>query len=198
MDRMRKAKIKRDTTETKITMAINIDGSGKSKIASPVGFLTHMLESFAKHGIFDLEANIHGDMHVDAHHTVEDAGIVLGEAFKKALGDKRGIQRAGFWMYPMDEALATVALDLSGRPFLVWEMDFSTPAIGDFPTELFEDFFLGFVNALGANVHVKVHYGRSDHHKIEAVFKALAKSLKMACEIEPRIKSEIPSTKGKL
>lgn len=195
---MRKAKIKRDTTETKITMAINIDGSGKSKIASPVGFLTHMLESFAKHGIFDLEANIHGDMHVDAHHTVEDAGIVLGEAFKKALGDKRGIQRAGFWMYPMDEALATVALDLSGRPFLVWEMDFSTPAIGDFPTELFEDFFLGFVNALGANVHVKVHYGRSDHHKIEAVFKALAKSLKMACEIEPRIKSEIPSTKGKL
>jgi imidazoleglycerol-phosphate dehydratase len=179
-------------------MTLNIDGSGKSKIDSPIGFLTHMLESFAKHAIFDLEASIRGDMHVDAHHTVEDTGIALGEALKAALGDKRGIQRAGFWMYPMDEALATVALDLSGRPFLVWDVDFSTPAIGNLPTELFEDFFLGFTNALGANLHVKVHYGRSDHHKIEAVFKALAKSLKMACTIEPRIKNEIPSTKGKL
>ena len=195
---MRKVKIERNTTETQISMKLNIDGAGKSKIVSPLGFLTHMLESFAKHGIFDLDAKIAGDVDVDAHHTVEDTGIVLGETFKKALGDKRGIQRAGFWMYPMDEALATVALDLSGRPFLVWEVEFSTPAIGDFPTELFEDFFLGFTNALGANIHVKVHYGRSDHHKIEAVFKALAKALKMACEIEPRIKNEIPSTKGTL
>ncbi len=195
---MRKVKIERNTTETQISMKLNIDGAGKSKIVSPLGFLTHMLESFAKHGIFDLDAKIAGDVDVDAHHTVEDTGIVLGETFKKALGDKRGIQRAGFWMYPMDEALATVALDLSGRPFLVWEVEFSTPAIGDFPTELFEDFFLGFTNALGANIHVKVHYGRSDHHKIEAVFKALAKALKMACAIEPRIKSEIPSTKGTL
>ncbi len=195
---MRKVKIERNTTETQISMKLNIDGAGKSKIVSPLGFLTHMLESFAKHGIFDLDAKIAGDVDVDAHHTVEDTGIVLGETFKKALGDKRGIQRAGFWMYPMDEALATVALDLSGRPFLVWEVEFSTPAIGDFPTELFEDFFLGFTNALGANIHVKVHYGRSDHHKIEAVFKALAKALKMACAIEPRIKNEIPSTKGTL
>ncbi len=195
---MRKATIKRNTSETQIVMALNIDGRGQSKIDSPIGFLTHMLESFAKHAIFDLEATINGDMHVDAHHTVEDTGIALGEVVKSALGEKRGIQRAGFWMYPMDEALATVALDLSGRPFLVWEVDFSTRSIGDLPTELFEDFFLGFTNALGANLHVKVHYGRSDHHKIEAVFKALAKSLKMACAIEPRIKNEIPSTKGKL
>jgi imidazoleglycerol-phosphate dehydratase len=195
---MRKATIKRNTSETQIAMTLNIDGSGKSKIDSPIGFLTHMLESFAKHAIFDLEASIRGDMHVDAHHTVEDTGIALGEALKAALGDKRGIQRAGFWMYPMDEALATVALDLSGRPFLVWDVEFVTPAIGDLPTELFEDFFLGFTNALGANLHVKVHYGRSDHHKIEAVFKALAKSLKTACTIEPRIKNDIPSTKGKL
>jgi imidazoleglycerol-phosphate dehydratase len=195
---MRKTTIKRNTSETQISITLNIDGSGKSKIDSPIGFLTHMLESFAKHAIFDLEASIRGDMHVDAHHTVEDTGIALGEALKSALGEKRGIQRAGFWMYPMDEALATVALDLSGRPFLVWDVDFSTPAIGNLPTELFEDFFLGFTNALGANLHVKVHYGRSDHHKIEAVFKALAKSLKMACTIEPRIKNEIPSTKGKL
>ena len=195
---MRKTTIKRNTSETQISITLNIDGSGKSKIDSPIGFLTHMLESFAKHAIFDLEASIRGDMHVDAHHTVEDTGIALGEALKSALGEKRGIQRAGFWMYPMDEALATVALDLSGRPFLVWDVDFTTPAIGNLPTELFEDFFLGFTNALGANLHVKVHYGRSDHHKIEAVFKALAKSLKMACTVEPRIKNEIPSTKGKL
>ncbi|MEZ4744639.1 MAG: imidazoleglycerol-phosphate dehydratase HisB [Calditrichia bacterium] len=195
---MRKATIERNTSETQISMTLNIDGSGKNQIETPVGFLTHMLDAFAKHGIFDLTAKITGDMHVDAHHTIEDAGIVLGEVLKAALGDKRGIKRAGFWMYPMDEVLASVALDLSGRPFLVWDVDFSTPAIGDFPTELFEDFFLGFTNALAANVHVKVHYGRSDHHKIEAVFKALAKSLKTACEIEPRIKNDIPSTKGKL
>jgi imidazoleglycerol-phosphate dehydratase len=195
---MRKAIIERNTSETQIAMALNLDGSGKSNIQSPLGFLTHMLESFTKHAVFDLEATIAGDLHVDAHHTVEDTGIVLGEVLKAALGDKRGIQRSGFWTYPMDEALASVALDLSGRPFLVWEVDFSTRAIGEFPTELFEDFFQGFTNALGANIHVKVHYGRSDHHKIEAVFKALAKSLKMACTIEPRIKNEIPSTKGKL
>lgn len=195
---MRKATIERNTSETQISMTLNIDGSGKSQIETPVGFLTHMLDAFAKHGIFDLTAKVNGDMHVDAHHTIEDTGIVLGEVLKAALGDKRGIKRAGFWMYPMDEALASVALDLSGRPFLVWDVDFSTPAIGDFPTELFEDFFLGFTTALATNVHVKVVYGRSDHHKIEAVFKALAKSLKTACEIEPRIKNDIPSTKGKL
>ena len=195
---MRTATLKRNTTETRISMTLNIDGTGESKVQSPVGFLTHMLESFARHAVMDLETHIDGDIHVDAHHTIEDTGIVLGDALKQALGDKRGIRRAGFWMYPMDEALASVALDLSGRPCLVWDVPLTSTAIGDFPCELFEDFFLGLSNSLAANIHVKVHYGRSDHHKVEAVFKALAKSLKTACEIEPRTRDIIPSTKGKL
>ncbi|MCB0289246.1 MAG: imidazoleglycerol-phosphate dehydratase HisB [Calditrichaeota bacterium] len=195
---MRSASISRETRETRIAMSVNLDGRGESEIVSPIGFLTHMLETFARHGIFDLQANIEGDLEVDQHHTVEDCGIVLGEVFKKALGDKRGIKRAGFFIYPMDEALATVAIDISGRSFLKLEAEFSNARVGELEIELLEDFFLGFSAALGANLHIRVHYGRSDHHKIEAVFKALAKAMKSACEIEPRIADTIPSTKGVL
>ena len=195
---MRSASISRETRETRIAMSVNLDGRGESEIVSPIGFLTHMLETFARHGIFDLQANIEGDLEVDQHHTVEDCGIVLGEVFKKALGDKRGIKRAGFFIYPMDEALATVAIDISGRSFLKLEAEFSNARVGELEVELLEDFFLGFSGALGANLHIRVHYGRSDHHKIEAVFKALSKAMKSACEIEPRIADTIPSTKGVL
>ena len=194
----RTADIIRKTTETQIRMSLNIDGDGDGKIASPIGFLTHMLETFCRHGLFNLEADIAGDMHVDQHHTVEDCGIVLGEVFKKALGEKRGIRRSGFFIYPMDEALARVSLDLSGRPFLVWDVALENPAIGDLDTELLQDFFLGFTNALALNLHIRVEYGRSDHHKVEAIFKALARSLKEACEIDPRLGDQIPSTKGVL
>lgn len=195
---MRSASISRETRETRIAMSVNLDGRGESEIKFPIGFLTHMLETFARHGIFDLQANIDGDLQVDQHHTVEDCGIVLGEVFKKALGDKRGIKRAGFFIYPMDEALATVAIDISGRSFLKLEAEFSSAQVGELEVALLEDFFLGFCGALGANLHIRVHYGRSDHHKIEAVFKALAKAMKTACEIEPRIAGTIPSTKGVL
>jgi len=193
---MRTAEIKRETKETRIHIKLNLDGSGKIAIQSPIGFLTHMLDTLARHGGFDMEATIEGDLHVDQHHTVEDTGIVLGEAIKQALGDKRGINRAGFFIFPMDEALARVALDISGRPFLKYKAKLNTKKIGDLQTDLVEDFFLGFANALGANLHIKVHYGRSDHHKLEAIFKALARALKMACQIDPRMANEIPSTKG--
>ncbi len=193
---MRVAEIKRETKETRIHIKLNLDGSGKIAIQSPIGFLTHMLDTLARHGGFDLEATIEGDLHVDQHHTVEDTGIVLGEAIKQALGDKRGINRAGFFIFPMDEALARVALDISGRPFLKYKAKLKSKKIGDLQTDLVEDFFLGFANALGANLHIKVVYGRSDHHKVEAIFKALARALKMACQIDPRMANEIPSTKG--
>jgi imidazoleglycerol-phosphate dehydratase len=193
---MRKSKIERSTKETQIKVSLNIDGTGKSKINSEIGFLNHMLETFAKHGLFDLDADIKGDLIVDQHHTVEDIGIVLGEAFKKALGDKKGIKRAGFFIYPMDESLVMTSLDISGRAFLKFDSTFKTKKIGDLDTDVVEDFFQGFTSALLANLHVKVHYGRSDHHKVEAIFKSLAKSLLMACEIEKRIKNKIPSTKG--
>lgn len=195
---MRQARVERQTKETRITMKLNIDGAGESRITTEIGFLGHMLDSFAKHGIFDLEAEIQGDLHVDQHHTVEDTGIVLGEVFKKALGEKRGIKRAGFFVYPMDESLVTAAIDISGRSFLKWKAQFRSKKAGDLSTELLEDFFLAFVQALGANLHVLVHYGRSDHHKIEAIFKAFAKAMKQACEIENRLVGEIPSTKGVL
>jgi imidazoleglycerol-phosphate dehydratase len=193
---MRKAKIERNTKETQIKVSLNIDGSGKSKIYSGIGFLNHMLETFSKHGLFDIEADINGDLFVDQHHTVEDVGIVLGEAFKKALGDKRGIKRAGFFIYPMDESLVMTSIDISGRAYLRFDANFKTKKIGDLSSDVIEDFFHGFASALLANLHIQIYYGRSDHHKVEAIFKCLAKSLLIACEIEPRIKNKIPSTKG--
>lgn len=195
---MRTATIHRKTSETDIRIVLNVDGTGEARIDSPLGFLNHMLETFARHGHFDIEAAIRGDLHVDQHHTVEDTGIVLGEAFREALGDKKGIERAGFFLYPMDEALARAALDLSGRPALVWDVAFTHDTVGGLALELFEDFFLGLVNSLAMNLHVKVEYGRSDHHKIEAVYKAVARAMRAACSIDPRRPDAIPSTKGVL
>lgn len=195
---MRVAAIERNTKETQIKVKLNIDGSGRSEISSELGFFNHMLEALAKHGLFDIQAEMKGDVHVDQHHTVEDVGIVLGSAFKTALGEKKGLKRAGFFFYPMDEALVMTTIDISGRPYLRMDAKFKNKRVGDFSIDTLEDFFHGFVSSLGATLHVKVHYGRSDHHKIEAIFKALGKSLKEACQLEERLGDEIPSTKGLL
>ncbi|MBC8180573.1 imidazoleglycerol-phosphate dehydratase HisB [candidate division KSB1 bacterium] len=195
---MRKSKIERVTNETKISIELTVEGTGKYNIQTPVGFFTHMLESFTKHGLFDISLKADGDLHVDQHHLVEDCGIVLGQTFKNALGDKKGINRAGYFTYPMDEALAVVAIDIGGRPFLQYETNFKRRFCGELDTDLLEDFFSGFAINLGANVVVRMPYGRSDHHKIEAVFKAFAKAMKMACSIDPQAIENIPSTKGKI
>lgn len=195
---MRYATIQRATTETTISVELNIDGKGEYEIQTPVGFLTHMLESFAKHGLFDLKINATGDLHVDQHHLVEDCGIVLGQAFKAALDDKKGINRAGYFVYPMDEALAVVAIDIGGRPYLQYDAEFKHRFCGELDAGLVEDFFQGFATNLGANVVVRLPFGRSDHHKIEAIFKAFAKAMKMACSTDPRAIENIPSTKGKI
>ena len=193
---MRTAKISRKTKETQIEIVLNIDGKGKYKINSPIGFFTHMLESFSKHGLFDIKLDVKWDLQVDQHHTVEDTGIVLGQAFNKALGDKKGINRAGYFIFPMDDALAIVAVDISGRPYLKFEGKLQRRFCGDFDTDLLEDFFYGFSTGLQANVAVKIEYGRSYHHKIEALFKAFAKAMKMACSKDKRASKEMPSTKG--
>jgi imidazoleglycerol-phosphate dehydratase len=193
---MRLAKIKRKTNETNIKAILNIDGSGENKIHSPIGFLTHMLETFARHGLFDLAMEINGDVVIDQHHTVEDTGIVLGNAFKKALKDKKGINRAGFFIYPMDDALVLTSIDISGRPYLKFDGKFKNKKVGDLSIDVVESFFQGFTNSLGATIHIIIYYGRNDHHKIEAIFKSFAKALKQACLIEKRLKNKIPSTKG--
>ena len=193
---MRIAKISRKTKETEIEVQLNIDGKGKYIIKTPIGFFTHMLESFAKHGLFDVKLDVKGDLQVDQHHIVEDAGIVLGQAFNKALGDKKGINRAGYFIFPMDEALAIAALDISGRPYLKFDGNLRRRFCGDFDTDLLQDFFYGFSIGLGANMAVQMKYGRSDHHKIEALFKAFAKAMKTACSKDKRALKELPSTKG--
>jgi len=193
---MRKANVERKTRETEISIELNIDGIGKSNIQTPIGFLNHMLESFTRHGLFDLQLKGTGDMEVDQHHLVEDCGIVLGQAFKKALGSKKGINRAGYFVYPMDEALAVVAVDISGRPYLQFDVTFKRRFCGDLDTDLLKDFFYGFTTRLRANVVVRMPYGRSDHHKMEAIFKAFGKAMKMACSTDPRSMESIPSTKG--
>jgi imidazoleglycerol-phosphate dehydratase len=195
---MRHAKIDRNTNETKISCELTIEGTGNYNIQTPIGFFNHMLESFTKHGVFDISIKADGDLHVDQHHLVEDCGIVLGQAFKEALGDKKGINRAGYFVYPMDEALAVVAIDIGGRPFLQYDADFKRRFCGELDTDLLEDFFSGFALNLGANVVVRMPYGRSDHHKIEAIFKAFAKAMKMACSVDPQAIENIPSTKGKI
>lgn len=188
---------KRKTTETSITVKINLDGTGKYKIDTGVGFFDHMLELFSRHSLIDLEIKVKGDLYVDEHHTVEDVGIVLGEAIRTALGDKRGIERYGF-LLPMDETLAEVALDLSGRSYLVWNVEFKREKIGDMPTELFEEFFKALSDNLLANLHVNLRYGKNDHHKAEAIFKAFARALRFAVSRDKRAASLLPSTKGKL
>ena len=193
---MRIAKIERNTKETQITAEVELDGSGEYSVETGIGFFSHMLETFAKQGLFNLKISVKGDLLVDQHHTVEDTGIVLGKAFREALGDKAGISRAGYFVYPMDEALAVVAVDISGRPYLQFEAEFKRRFCGEFDTDLLEDFFYGFSVGLQANIAVKTEYGRSDHHKIEALFKAFAKAMKMACSKDKRAIKELPSTKG--
>jgi imidazoleglycerol-phosphate dehydratase len=195
---MRKASVQRDTKETQISGTLRIEGRGKYEVSTGIRFFDHMLELFAKHGGFDLTLRAAGDLDVDQHHTVEDVGIVLGQLFSKALGPRRGINRAGYFVLPMDETLAVVAVDLGGRPALVYEDRVKVRLVGDLQSELVEDFFGGFVNHAGANLHAKVLYGRSNHHKIEAIFKCFARSLKYACSTDRRLRDQLPSTKGLL
>lgn len=193
----RQSVIKRKTTETEITLSVNLDGTGKYNIKTGIGFLDHMLELFSRHSLIDLNVNAKGDLNVDEHHTIEDIGICLGQSIRKALGDKMGIKRYGF-LLPMDEALAEVAIDLGGRSFLVWNVDFKREKIGDMPTELFEDFFKAVADNLQANIHINMKYGRNEHHMAEAVFKAFARALRSAFSFDDRTKNLLPSTKGKL
>ena len=195
---MRSASIERNTKETRIAGALKIEGRGRYEISTGVRFLDHMLELFSKHGGFDLKLRVEGDLDVDQHHTVEDAGIVLGQLFAQALGDRKGINRAGYFVQPMDETLAVAAVDLGGRPALVYKDLVKVVHVGDLQVELLEDFFGGFVNHAGANLHVKVMYGRSSHHKIEAIFKCFARAMKYACSKDARLKDLLPSTKGLL
>jgi imidazoleglycerol-phosphate dehydratase len=190
--------VARHTAETRIDLRLVIEGSGRYKVSTGIRFFDHMLELFAKHGGFDLKLEAKGDLDVDQHHTVEDVGIVLGQLFAKALGDRRGINRAGYFVLPMDETLAVVALDLGGRPALVYRDLVRVRLVGDLQTELVEDFFGGFVNHAGANLHARVMYGRSNHHKIEAIFKCFARALKYACSTDRRLRGQLPSTKGLL
>jgi imidazoleglycerol-phosphate dehydratase len=195
---MRTATIKRDTKETQIAGKLKIEGRGKYDVATGIRFFDHMLELFTKHGGFDLKLTAKGDLDVDQHHTVEDVGIVIGQLFSKALGDRKGINRAGYFVLPMDETLAVVALDLGGRPALVYKDLVRVRLVGDLQTELVEDFFGGFVNHAGANLHARVLYGRSNHHKIEAIFKCFARAMKFACSTDRRLRGQLPSTKGLL
>lgn len=191
----RTATIDRNTNETQIKLSLNLDGTGKSDIATGVGFLDHMLELFARHGVFDLTVQANGDLHVDQHHTVEDTGICLGMAFREALGDKAGIRRYGHFTLPMEETLVTTAVDLSGRYYMVFGAEFPSQKIGDFDSELVEDFWQAFAANTLCNLHVVLHYGRNSHHISEAVFKGLARSLRIATESDPRMDG-VPSTKG--
>ena len=195
---MRSASVRRNTKETQIRGKLRLDGRGRYHVSTGVRFLDHMLELFARHGGFDLELRARGDLDVDQHHTVEDVGIVLGQLFSKALGDRRGINRAGYFLMPMDEALAVVALDLGGRPALVYRDRLRVRAVGDLQAELLEDFFGAFVHHAGANLHVKVLEGRSSHYKVEAVFKCFARALKYACSRDKNLRGQLPSTKGLL
>ena len=195
---MRQASIKRVTTETQIALKLSIDGKGRYDVHTGVRFLDHMLELFTRHGGFDLKLAASGDLDVDQHHTVEDIGIALGEAVSSALGHRRGINRAGYFVMPMDETLAVAAIDLGGRPHTVVNLKVTVQRVGDLQTELVHDFFEGFAIGARANVHVKVLYGRSNHHKIEAVFKAFARALRVACAKDKRLARMLPSTKGLL
>lgn len=195
---MRTATIHRQTNETDIRLTLDLDGAGRHQIGTGVGFLDHMLTHLAVHGLFDLTVQAQGDLHIDAHHTIEDTALALGQAFAEALGDKRGIVRAGHAYMPMDEALAFVAVDLSGRPYAVVDAAWRTPAIGQFPTALVPHFLESLAAAMRANIHARVVYGRDDHHQAEALFKALARALEAATRLDPRRAGSVPSTKGSL
>ena len=195
---MRKANLRRKTKETDIRLRLNLDGRGKAHINTGIRFFDHMLEQIARHGALDVELAARGDLDVDQHHTVEDVGIALGESVKKALGSKRGILRAGYFLMPMDDCLAAAALDFSGRAYCTCNFKISAPRVGDFQTELMEDFFRAFAHAALANVHLKLVYGRSSHHQVESIFKAFAKALRFAVTRDKQLKRLLPSTKGLL
>jgi imidazoleglycerol-phosphate dehydratase len=197
-DTPRTAKLSRSTNETKIELSLNLDGSGRANVRTGVGFFDHMLDLLSRHSLVDLTVAADGDLHVDQHHTVEDVGIVLGQALEKALGDKRGIYRYGSATVPMDESLATVTVDLSGRPAFVFNVRFTGDTIGNFAVELVEEFLKALATSARMNLHVNVAYGTNNHHIAEAVFKALARSLRQAVEIDPRRADDVPSTKGSL
>ena len=198
VEAIRTATIDRKTTETQIALTLTIDGQGQYSVSTGIRFFDHMLELFTRHGGFDLTLKCTGDLDVDQHHTVEDVGIALGEAFANALGDKKGIMRAGYFVMTMDETLAVAAVDLSGRTAYAVDDQVNVPMVGDFQSELLTDFFEGFARGAKANVHVKTMYGRSNHHKIEAIFKAFARALRAACSRDERMREMLPSTKGLL
>jgi imidazoleglycerol-phosphate dehydratase len=195
---MRKAEIFRKTKETEIDVTVDLDGSGAAEIATGIGFFDHMLEQLAKHSLIDITIAAKGDLHIDHHHTVEDTGIALGQAIKKALGDMRGITRFADVLLPMDETLTRVAVDVSGRPYLVFRTEFNRPKIGDFDTDLVREFFQAFATHVGMNLHVETLYGVNAHHISESSFKGLARALRVALQVDERQKGEIPSTKGML
>jgi len=194
----RKAKISRKTKETSIAVEVNIDGKGQYKIDTGIGFLNHMLEQLSKHSLMDISVKAKGDTHIDLHHTTEDTGIAIGEAISKAAGNRKGIKRYAHALIPMDETLTRVAIDVSNRPYLIWKVDLKVERLGEMDTELFKEWFQAFSQAAGITLHIENIYGENSHHKIESCFKGLARSLKDAFEIDKRIKSSIPSTKGKL
>ena len=195
---MREASIARKTTETEIDVRIRLDGEGRYSVSTGVGFLDHMLEQLARHGLVDLDLTAKGDLHIDAHHTTEDTGIAVGQAVSAALGDRKGIRRYGHTYVPMDEALVRVALDLSNRPYLIWHVELPAQKLGTMDTELFREWFQAFAQHAGATLHVECLYGTNTHHIVEASFKALARALRTAMEIDPRRSDAVPSTKGSL
>jgi imidazoleglycerol-phosphate dehydratase len=195
---MRQAQVTRNTLETKIEVRLNLDGSGKSALSTGVGFFDHMLDQVARHGMFDLEVRAEGDLHIDAHHTVEDVGITIGQAFTKAIGDKKGVRRYGHAYVPLDEALSRVVIDLSGRPGLEYSVDYARGLIGDFDVDLVHEFFQGFVNHAGVTLHIDNLKGRNAHHQAETIYKAFGRALRMAVELDPRAAGILPSTKGSL
>ena len=194
----RTAEVERNTAETKIKVRVNLDGTGKAQLSTGIGFFDHMLDQIARHGLIDLEIAAQGDLHIDGHHTVEDVGITLGMAMAQAVGDKKGINRAGYFIMPMDETLAVAAVDLSGRPHAVVRLRLKVERVGDLQAELVHDFFDGFAAGARANVHINVMYGRSSHHHVEAVFKAFARALRVACATDKRLAKMLPSAKGLL
>lgn len=195
---MRTAIVTRETTETRVSVTLDLDGRGEARVSTGIGFFEHLLQVFAKHGLFHLDVAAAGDLHVDQHHLIEDVGITLGQAFDQALGERLGIARAGFFVFPMDEAVAFVTVDLCGRSFLHFEAPFTGRFVGELEVALIEEFFFGFSQALRAVVHVTMPYGRNDHHKAEAIFKAFGKAMKGAVALEERASGEVPSTKGTL
>jgi imidazoleglycerol-phosphate dehydratase len=194
----RKASVQRKTKETEISVSVDLDGSGKSEIATGIGFLDHMLEQLSRHSLIDLTVKAKGDLHIDFHHTTEDTGIAIGEAVSKALGDRTGINRYGDAMIPMDETLTRVALDASNRPYLIWKVSFTKPKLGEMDTELFKEWFQAFAQNAGLTLHIENIYGENNHHIVESCYKGLARALRAAVEIDPRKSDAIPSTKGVL